>query len=154
MFQISLVRFTSPCLNLANFTYLIEISNLKYTFIFVLGESLSKQLGKHSEVIKKLRSKEKSSDKELKNLRERIEDKTKECDRLSKSLEAKNEVESKQIEAIQNLTTANTQWEENNNQMSSDLEDANEKVGIFSMFAQEITVFKMDLWCTYEFFTG
>ena len=115
---------------------------------------MSKQLGKHSEVIKKLRSKEKSSDKELKNLRERIEDKTKECDRLSKSLEAKNEVESKQIEAIQNLTTANTQWEENNNQMSSDLEDANEKVGGFSISAPKITVLKIDLCDTFEFLTG
>ena len=33
-----------------------------------------------------------------------ISNKTKECERLNKSLEAKNEVESKQIEAIQNLT--------------------------------------------------
>ena len=93
-----------------------------------LGESLSKKLGKHSEAIKKLRSKEKSSDKEIKNLREKLEDKTKECDRVSKNLEAKNEVESKQIEAIQNLTTENTKWEGASSEMSSELEDANEKV--------------------------
>ena len=68
------------------------------------GESLSKQVGKHSEIIKKLRSKEKSNEKEIKNLKDKVEDKTKECERLNKSLEAKNEVESKQIEAIQNLT--------------------------------------------------
>ena len=68
------------------------------------GESLSKQVGKHSETIKKLRSKEKSNEKEIKNLKDKVEDKTKECERLNKSLEAKNEVESKQIEAIQNLT--------------------------------------------------
>ena len=91
------------------------------------GEALSKQVGKHSEIVKKLRSKEKSNEKEIKNLKEKLEDKTKENERINKSLEAKNEIESKQIEAIQNLTSANTKWEENNAQMASELEDANEK---------------------------
>ncbi len=92
------------------------------------GETLSKQVGKHSEVIKKLRSKEKASDKDIKNLKSQLEDKTKECERLNKSLDAKNDIETKQIEAIQNLTTANSQWEEANKKMASELEDANEKV--------------------------
>ena len=92
------------------------------------GEALSKQVGKHSEVIKKLRSKEKSNEKEIKNFKDKLEDKTKECERLSKSLEAKNDVESKQIEAIQTLTLANNQWEGTNQKLTSDLEDAHEKV--------------------------
>lgn len=92
------------------------------------GETLSKQLGKHSEVIKKLRSKEKSSDKEVKSLRSQLDDKTKECERLQKSLGAKEELERAQIESIQNLTSANSQWEEANATMASDLEDSNEKV--------------------------
>lgn len=67
------------------------------------GESLSKQVGKHSEVIKKLRTKEKSTDKEVKKLSSQLEDRKAECDRLKKSLTAKDDIESKQIEAIQNL---------------------------------------------------
>ena len=67
------------------------------------GESLSKQAGKHSEVIKKLRAKEKSNEKEMKSLKSDLDDKKTECDRLKKSLSAKDEIETKQIEAIQNL---------------------------------------------------
>ena len=50
-----------------------------------------------------------------------------ECDRLKKSLSAKDEMESKQIEAIRELSSANAKWEEANNQMASDLEDAHDK---------------------------
>ena len=91
------------------------------------GEALSKQAGKHCEVIKKLRTKEKSNEKEIKHLKEKLEEKTKENDRLSKSLEAKNDIESKQIEAIQNLTEANQKWEQNDDKLASELEDAHEK---------------------------
>jgi hypothetical protein len=45
------------------------------------GESLSKQVGKHSEVIKKLRGKEKSNEAELKTLKSELEDRRKECER-------------------------------------------------------------------------
>ena len=91
------------------------------------GEALSKQAGKHCEVIKKLRTKEKSNEKEIKHLKEKLDEKIKENDRLSKSLEAKNDIESKQIEAIQNLTEANQKWEQNDDKLASELEDAHEK---------------------------
>ncbi len=99
------------------------------TFYSIPGESLSKQVGKHSEIIKKLRAKEKASDKELKSLRTELEEVKAECERAKKSLAAKDEVETKQIEAIQNLTSANSKWEEEHNKTVSDLEDSTEKVG-------------------------
>ncbi len=40
---------------------------------------------------------------------------------MKKSLSAKDEVESKQIEAIRELSSANTKWEEVNKKMASDL---------------------------------
>jgi hypothetical protein len=47
---------------------------------------------------------------------------------LKKSLHAKDEVETKQIDAIRELTTANSKWEGANAKTSSDLEDAYEKI--------------------------
>ena len=91
------------------------------------GESLSKQVGKQSEIIKKIRQKEKASDKELKNLKEKIERKTEECERLKKSLSAKDEVEKNQIEAVRDLTAANSKWEEDANKRDSALEDATDQ---------------------------
>ena len=81
------------------------------------GEKLSRQVGKHSEIIKKLRSKEKSNEKEIKALKTDLDKKKDECDRFKKSLSAKDEVETKQIEAIQNLTNANSKWEEEHNKV-------------------------------------
>ena len=71
------------------------------------GEALSKEVGKKCEIILKLRNKEKTSEKELKSLRTELDERKKECERLQKSLAAKDEVEMKQIEAIQNLSSAN-----------------------------------------------
>ncbi|XP_059079993.1 LOW QUALITY PROTEIN: TATA element modulatory factor-like [Tigriopus californicus] len=92
------------------------------------GQKLSVQVGKHGEIIKKLRVKEKANEKEIKQLKTNLEEKTTEADRLKKSLKAKDEVESKQIEAIQNLTSANSKWEDEHKKVLSELEDANEKV--------------------------
>lgn len=92
------------------------------------GEALSKQVGKHSDIIKKLRTKEKANEKETKSLKTELEERRNECERLKKSLGAKGEVESKQIEAIQSLTNANSKWEEEHSKVKSDLEDATEKV--------------------------
>ncbi len=41
------------------------------------GESLSKQAGKHSDIIKKLRTKEKAVEKELTSTKANLEEKTK-----------------------------------------------------------------------------
>ena len=71
------------------------------------GEALSKQVGKQSEALKKIRAKEKTSEKEMKNLQSELDERKKECERLQKSLTAKDEIEMKQIEAIQSLSNAN-----------------------------------------------
>ena len=82
------------------------------------GEKLSKQVGKHSDIIKKLRTKEKANEKEIKKLKKELEETKSENERLTKSLNAKDEVETKQIEAITNLTSANSKWEEEHNKVS------------------------------------
>ncbi len=53
------------------------------------GEQLSKQVGKHSDVTKKLRTKEKATEKELKQLRQQLEESRAESDRLRKSLQVR-----------------------------------------------------------------
>ena len=52
-----------------------------------------------------------------------------ENERLKKNLSSKNEVESKQIEAVRDLSTANAQWEQVAKKTASDLEDARDQVG-------------------------
>jgi chromosome segregation ATPase len=91
------------------------------------GESLSKQVGKHSEIIKKLRAKEKAAASEMKSIKTELEETKKECEKLQKLDERKKECERSQIEAIQNLTTANSKWESEHNKLMSESEDNAEK---------------------------
>ena len=53
---------------------------------------------------------------------------TDENERLKKNLSSKNEVESKQIEAVRDLTSANAQWETVAKKTASELEDARDQV--------------------------
>ncbi|KAK5642067.1 hypothetical protein RI129_008234 [Pyrocoelia pectoralis] len=69
------------------------------------GEKLSKQQLQHSNIIKKLRAKEKEQETTIKNLRDNVEDLTSETDRLKRSLVAKEDVERSQIEAVHQLTS-------------------------------------------------
>ena len=66
---------------------------------------------------------------ETDELRERIKLVENENERLKKNLSSKNEVESKQIEAVRDLSTANAQWEQVAKKTASDLEDARDQVG-------------------------
>ncbi|XP_015175996.1 PREDICTED: TATA element modulatory factor-like isoform X2 [Polistes dominula] len=68
------------------------------------GEKLSKQQLTHSNIIKKLRAKEKENDALIKHQKEVIEEQTSELERLKRSLYAKEEVERTQIEAVHTLT--------------------------------------------------
>ncbi|XP_012139499.1 TATA element modulatory factor [Megachile rotundata] len=68
------------------------------------GEKLSKQQLQHSNIIKKLRVKEKENDALIKSQKEQIEEQTSELERLKRSLHAKEEVERSQIEAVHTLT--------------------------------------------------
>ena len=92
------------------------------------GEALARQNGKQAEVIRKLRAKEKSADKEIEKFKTESEKAKAELERLSKSLAEKNSVEGTQSEAIKNLTEANQAWEVENKKIKNDLEDNVEKV--------------------------
>ena len=92
------------------------------------GEALARQNGKQAEVIRKLRAKEKSADKDIEKFKAESEKSKAELERLSKSLAEKNNVEGTQSEAIKNLTEANQAWEVENKKIKNDLEDNIEKV--------------------------
>ncbi|XP_015439030.1 PREDICTED: TATA element modulatory factor isoform X2 [Dufourea novaeangliae] len=68
------------------------------------GEKLSKQQLQHSNIIKKLRIKEKDNDALIKSQKVLLEEQQLELERLKKSLHAKEEVERVQIEAVHTLT--------------------------------------------------
>ncbi|XP_031364882.1 TATA element modulatory factor isoform X4 [Apis dorsata] len=68
------------------------------------GEKLSKQQLQHSNIIKKLRVKEKENDALVKSQKEQIEEQISELERLKRSLRAKEEVELSQIDAVYSLT--------------------------------------------------
>ncbi|XP_043280220.1 TATA element modulatory factor [Venturia canescens] len=68
------------------------------------GEKLSKQQLQHSNIIKKLRAKEKENETLLKSQKEQLEEQSSELERLKRSLYAKEEIERTQIEAVHTLT--------------------------------------------------
>lgn len=91
------------------------------------GEKLSKQQLQHSNIIKKLRSKEKEHENTIKYLKDNVEDLTSETDRLKRSLTAKEEVERSQIEAVHQLTAKNRKLENDVNQLRGNVDDLNQR---------------------------
>ncbi|KAB0796119.1 hypothetical protein PPYR_10180 [Photinus pyralis] len=91
------------------------------------GEKLSKQQLHHSNIIKKLRAKEKEQETTIKNLRDNVEDLTSETDRLKRSLVAKEEVERSQIEAVHQLTSKNKKLEYEVAQLQGQHDDISQK---------------------------
>ncbi|XP_055371109.1 TATA element modulatory factor [Condylostylus longicornis] len=92
------------------------------------GEKLSKSVLQHSNIIKKLRAKEKESDTTLKKNKEQIESLSDEVERLKKSLTAKEEVERTQIEAINKLSSNKRKLEKENETQKSQIEDLTSKI--------------------------
>lgn len=92
------------------------------------GEKLSKQILQHSNIIKKLRVKEKESDSLLKRQTEQIEELTSELDRTKKSLSAKDEVERTQMEAVHKLTSEKQKLIKELANVKSELEDVAQKL--------------------------
>ncbi|KAK4876753.1 hypothetical protein RN001_009259 [Aquatica leii] len=91
------------------------------------GEKLSKQQLQHSNIIKKLRAKEKEHETTIKHLKDNVEDLTSETERLKRSLVAKEEVERSQIEAVHQLTSKNKKLEYDVTQLQSQLDDVSQK---------------------------
>lgn len=92
------------------------------------GEKLSKQVLQHSNISKKLRTKEKESDSLLKKQNEQIEELTSELERSKKSLSAKDEVERTQMEAVHKLTSEKVKLLKELANAKSDLEDTTQKL--------------------------
>lgn len=95
------------------------------------GEKLSKQQLQHSNIIKKLRSKEKESDGIIKNQEEQLETQSSELERLKRSLNAKEEVERSQIEAVHTLTARVKKQEKDNAFLQEKLTTALEKMNVY-----------------------
>lgn len=92
------------------------------------GEKLSKQILQHSTITKKLRSKEKDSDLQLKKQSEQIEELLLELERVKKSLSAKEEMEKSQIQAIHKLTSEKQKLIKEVAQLKSDLDDITQRL--------------------------
>lgn len=92
------------------------------------GEKLSKQVLQHSNIIKKLRAKEKENDSSIKRQTEQNNELTQELERSKKSLSAKEEVEKTQIQAIHKLTSEKQKLSKEIGHVKSELEDANQRL--------------------------
>ncbi|XP_063535692.1 TATA element modulatory factor [Cydia strobilella] len=92
------------------------------------GEKLARQQLQHSNIIKKLRAKEKDNEQVIKGLRDKIAEQTSELDRLKRSIAAKEELEVSQIEAVYRLTTANKKLEVELAETKSALDDASQRL--------------------------
>ncbi|CAH2269545.1 jg19090 [Pararge aegeria aegeria] len=75
------------------------------------GEKLARQELQHSNIIKKLRAKEKDNEQVIKGLRDKLAELTSELERVKRSMASKEEVEVTQIEAVYRLTNANKKLE-------------------------------------------
>ncbi|XP_046737383.1 TATA element modulatory factor isoform X2 [Diprion similis] len=95
------------------------------------GEKLSKQQLQHSNIIKKLRSKEKENDNTIKQQREQIEEQSLELERLKRSLYAKEEIERTQIEAVHSLTAKTKRQEKEVLTLQEKLDDALNKLDTY-----------------------
>ncbi|CAB3222032.1 unnamed protein product [Arctia plantaginis] len=92
------------------------------------GEKLARQQLQHSNIIKKLRAKEKDNEQVIKSLRDKIAEQTTELDRLKRSIAAKEELEVNQIEAVYRLTTTNKKMETELMEVKSLLDDTTHKL--------------------------
>ncbi|KAK8381199.1 hypothetical protein O3P69_008219 [Scylla paramamosain] len=76
------------------------------------GEKLSKQQLNYSNIIKKLRSKEKENETTIKTQKDKLEEQSRDLERLRKQLSAKEDMERRQIDAVCQLNTTNQRLEQ------------------------------------------
>lgn len=91
------------------------------------GEQLSKQVLQHSNIIKKLRAKEKENNSLMTNQSQQIVDLTNEMERLKKSLSVKENIECNQIIAVNKLSTENDRIEKESLTLKNQIEDLVQK---------------------------
>ncbi|XP_065364104.1 TATA element modulatory factor isoform X2 [Calliphora vicina] len=92
------------------------------------GEKLAKEILQQSNIIKKLRAKEKTSDNQLKTFKDQLSLTHEEVERLKKTLSAKEDVERSQIEAVHKMTSENQKLSTENSQLRSKLDDTQQKL--------------------------
>ncbi|XP_076161180.1 TATA element modulatory factor isoform X4 [Ptiloglossa arizonensis] len=106
------------------------------------GEKLSKQQLQHSNIIKKLRVKEKENDALIKSQKEQIEEQISELERLKRLLHAKEEVERSQIEAVHTLTAKTKKQKKDILTLQDKLDYALQKVDVYK---KSLDAAKIDL---------
>ncbi|XP_055910245.1 TATA element modulatory factor [Eupeodes corollae] len=111
-----------------DFTQVVTEKEQMISELRLEGEKLSKEVLQHSNIIKKLRAKEKTSEAVMKRNKEQIGDLTEEVERLKKTLNAKEEVERSQIEAVHKISSEKRKLEEDNTVSRSLIEDLNSKL--------------------------
>lgn len=111
-----------------NLTDALAESQAMVTELRLEGEKLSKEILQQSNIIKKLRSKEKSVDAQLKSMHAQFASTNEEIERLKKTLSAKEDVERTQIEAVHRMTSENQRLENENGSLRSKLDDSEQKL--------------------------
>uniref|UniRef100_A0A1I8NUV1 TATA element modulatory factor 1 TATA binding domain-containing protein n=1 Tax=Stomoxys calcitrans TaxID=35570 RepID=A0A1I8NUV1_STOCA len=92
------------------------------------GEKLSKEILQQSNIIKKLRSKEKTLEVQLKTTKDQYISTNEEVERLKKTLSAKEDVERTQIEAVHKMSSENQRIDKENSLLRSKLDDTQQKL--------------------------
>ncbi|XP_037938791.1 TATA element modulatory factor [Teleopsis dalmanni] len=109
-------------------TQIVNENNTMINELRLEGEKLSKEILQQSNIIKKLRTKEKTSDNLLKKNKEQIESFTDELERLKKTLNAKEDQERIQIEAVHKMSSEKRRLDEENALLRSKNEDLQSKI--------------------------
>ncbi|KAM3620885.1 uncharacterized protein V6R79_003300 [Siganus canaliculatus] len=91
------------------------------------GEKLSKQQLQHSNIIKKLRVKEKESDTKITKQQKKIKEQDEELKQLQQVLDGKEEVEKQHRESIKKLNSVVERQEKELSRLRTDLEELQEK---------------------------
>lgn len=92
------------------------------------GGKLSKEVLHHSNIIKKLRAKEKENDEIMRRQSDQIREQQDELDRMKRSVSAREDVERAQIEAVNQLALVKKKLESENGDLKSRLDDALQKL--------------------------
>ncbi|XP_071486412.1 TATA element modulatory factor-like [Diadema antillarum] len=98
------------------------------TELLTEGEKLSKQQLQNSTIIKKLRAKEKETDKLVKSQKEQLQQAEGRVEHLEEVLNGKEDVEKKQKDAIKTLNLAVERQEKEIASLKTELDEAREKV--------------------------
>ncbi|XP_014661527.1 PREDICTED: TATA element modulatory factor-like [Priapulus caudatus] len=119
----------SSRMNMAETTQLLKEKEEQILGLMEEGKKLSKQQLQQSNIIKRLRVKEKENEAIITKQREKLEEQTEEVERLHRVLEAREAMEKNHLEAIKQLDATLQKKEKELQRICGDLEGAQEKMG-------------------------